>query len=106
MVDFQVTQFHVTFTKSLKICHSLSYKERLLKCDLFSLERRRLFADLVFFYKIVNNLINIDVSGEIKPIRESKTRGQSKRFIIPTARLNCRKNFFYQSCNSYLEQTE
>ena len=44
------------FTRSLNICHGLNYHDRLIKCDLISLEKRRLIADLFMFYKIVHKL--------------------------------------------------
>ena len=82
-----------SFTKSLKMCNSLTYSDRLLKCDLFSLERRRLNADLTLLFKIINKLVLINLGDSIKPLI-SVTRGHSKRFIIPTARINTRLHFF------------
>ena len=38
------------FTKTLKTCNSLDYKDRLIKCGLCSLERRRKIADLILFF--------------------------------------------------------
>jgi len=82
-----------SFTKSLYLCESLSYKDRLLKCKLKSLEYRRLFVDLTLFYKITNNLIKIDFGDVIAKV-DSVTRGHSKRFVVPLARKNCRSYFF------------
>ena len=56
-----------SFTKSLNICSSLTYSERLTVCGLRSLEYRRLVADLVLFYKIVNKLTVIDL-GDSLPV--------------------------------------
>ena len=80
-----------TFTRGLKSCSSLTYSERLIKCNLFSLERRRLVADLVLFYKIVNKLVTIDFH---ELMNYQNTRGHSKRFVVPAARINCRFHFF------------
>ncbi|HMK58440.1 MAG TPA: reverse transcriptase family protein [Nitrososphaeraceae archaeon] len=82
-----------SFTKKLKFCNTLTYSERLLKCSLCSLESRRLIADLVLFYKIINNLIEINLGDAIKPLI-SVTRGHSKRFKIPPARINTKLHFF------------
>ena len=82
-----------SFTKKLKFCNSLTYSERLLKCGLCSLERRRLIADLVLLYKISNNLVEINLGDAITPLI-SRTRGHSKRFKIPPARINCKLHFF------------
>jgi hypothetical protein len=82
-----------SFTKSLKLCNSLSYKDRLIKCDLYSLECRRLVADLTLLYKIVNKLIAVCLGDSILPL-VSITRGHSRRFIIPPARINTRLHFF------------
>jgi len=83
-----------SFTKSLYSCNSLAYSQRLENCNLKSLEYRRLFADLVLFYKVINKLIIIDFGNLICPLNHSITRGHSMRFVIPAARTNCRLNFF------------
>ena len=82
------------FTRSLYSCFSLSYRERLIKCNLQSLEYRRLCADLTLFYKVVYKLTDINFGESLKPVQQSVTRGHSKRYVIPASRLNCRKNFF------------
>ena len=48
------------FTKSLSGYKNLSYKERLTKSNLKSLELSRLFADLIFCYKILHDLVDIN----------------------------------------------
>ena len=69
-------------------------KDRLIKSELSLLERRRVVADLILFYKIVNRLIVIDLGDLIQPINCQQTRGHSRRFTIPPARINCRLHFF------------
>ena len=66
----------------------------MIKSELSSLERRRVVADLILFYKIVNRLIVIDLGDIIQPINFQLTRGHSRRFTIPPARINCRLHFF------------
>ena len=83
------------FTKYLSICSDCSsYSERLLVCDLVSLERRRLIADLVLFYKIVHKMVFIDLDETLIPLSASITRGHSRRFRVPIARTNLRNVFF------------
>ena len=60
---------------------------------MISLEFRRLIADLTFFFKIVNNIVKIDF-GDLIVQLNSVTRGHSKRFAVPPARINCRAHFF------------
>ena len=49
-----------SFTKKLSGYEDLSYKERLCKSGLKSLELTRLHADLILCYKILHNLIAVD----------------------------------------------
>ena len=83
-----------TFTKSLPSCRDLSYKNRLQLCGLSSLERRRLVADLVLFYKIVNKIVLIDLGVSLQPIGYSVTRGHSRRYKVPSARIDSRMYSF------------
>ena len=46
-----------SFTKSLPVYNNLTCAERLSKSGLCSLEQRRLYADLILFYKIIHKLI-------------------------------------------------
>ena len=50
------------FTKRLPGMKSLSYHQRLTKLDLESLELRRIRADLIFAYKLIFGLIDINPS--------------------------------------------
>jgi len=45
-------------------------------------------------YKIVHNLVEINLGDSIQLIVNSITRGHSKRIKVPMARLNCRAHFF------------
>lgn len=82
-----------TFTKTLKLCSSLSYKDRLLKCNLCSLERRRIIADLTLLYKISKNIVAVNLCESIKPLI-SITRGHTRRYKIPRARINTTLHVF------------
>lgn len=50
------------FTKNIPYLNDLSYNDRLAKLKLVPLELRRLHFDLIFYYKILNNLLPIDPS--------------------------------------------
>lgn len=73
---------------------SFSYKERLTKFNIISLERRRMVADLVLFYKIIYGLVDVNISTSFTKLNNARTRGHSLRMIPCAARLNSRVNFF------------
>jgi len=58
----------------------MSYKKRLLCLHLHSLELRRLHLDLLFCYKIVFGLVDIDFSNFFEFARTTKTRGHAYNF--------------------------
>ena len=58
-----------------------------------SLEYRRRFADMVQVYKIIFELERID-KETFFTFSSTMTRGHSKKFFKPRARLNVRKNAF------------
>ena len=86
------------FTKSLATGFNLSYVERLKKCNFYSLEKRRLFADMVLFFKVVNNVVYIDFGSSLHPVVDSLTRGHSRRFHVSTARTNTRHHSYLNRC--------
>ena len=48
------------FTKRLSGLSNMSYRDRLETLSLPTLEGRRLTADLIFCYKIINGLVSLD----------------------------------------------
>ena len=62
----------------------LSYKERLNRLGLFSLERRRLRGDLIEVYEIMRGIDQLDSQYLFPKVGESKTRGH--RFKVRGAR--------------------
>jgi Reverse transcriptase (RNA-dependent DNA polymerase)/Endonuclease-reverse transcriptase len=84
-----------SFTKKLNGLKEKSYSERLLICDLPSLELRRIRDDLVLCFKIVNNLIDLDVKSFFQFEKSVHcTRGHMYKLRIPMVKNNIRKNFF------------
>jgi hypothetical protein len=83
------------FTKKLAGYEGLSYGERLIKASLPTLELRRLRADLVLCYKILNGVVKISSSDtlfEINP--DSKTRGHPLKLKLKPARVDTRLHFY------------
>ena len=84
-----------SFTKRLDGMEGHSYSERLLLCDLPSLELRRLKADLVLCFSIVHNLISLNFDDFFQLYNGGhSTRGHSLKLKIPNVRSNVRKHFF------------
>jgi len=81
------------FTRRLDPCRNLSYSERLNYCCLITLERRRLIADLVLLYKIVHNLVTVDLDNALS-FSKGSTRGHSYKLEVKRARTNVRLHFF------------
>ena len=63
------------FTRMLPGLDGLSYKERLDRLGLFSLERRRLRGELIEVYKIMRGIDQLDSQYLFPKVGESKTRG-------------------------------
>ena len=84
------------FTRMLPGLDGLSYKERLDRLGLLSLERRRLRGDLIEVYKIMRGIDQLDSQHLFQMIGESKTRGH--RFKVRGERYKRvqRGNFFTQ----------
>ena len=84
-----------SFTKKLYGLKTLTYSERLVACEMPSLELRRLRADLLLCFKIVNNLIALNFT-EFFELEQSNfnTRGHKFKLKIPKINNAIRKNFF------------
>ena len=95
----QVESVQRRFTKRLPGYANLSYKERLLRLNIDSLEMRRLRQDLLFTYKIVFGIIN-DVACNFftlaNTVHEKNTRGHKYKIHVKYSRLDVRKYFFSQ----------
>jgi len=83
-----------SFTRSLRSCLDLSYKQRLAMCGLMTLERRRLLADLILLYRIINKLTDIDLGSSLTISSNLSTRGHSFKIVYTGARINSRLHFF------------
>ena len=71
----------------------LSYKSRLLQCDLTTLETRRLRGDQIEVFKIVNGYEDVD-RNMFKLKEGSRTRGHKAALVKEQCRLDMRKYSF------------
>jgi hypothetical protein len=84
------------FTKRLTSLRAMSYAERLAAINMDKLELRRLRFDLLFCYKIVFGLIDIQYNNMFDLNKSSITRGHCYKLIAKTSPLNARHHFY---CN-------
>ena len=84
-----------SFTKKLDGLIDLPYPQRLIACNLPSLELRRVWADLVLCFKIVHNQIALSFGDFFElDIRKHDIRGHHLKLRIPFAKHRARKSFF------------
>jgi len=90
----QIENIQKRFTKRVPGCSNLNYCDRLTKLKLQSLEHRRLIADLMMCFNIIqgNNCLNLDDFFKLNP--NKSLRGHSLKISLPLTKLNARKYFF------------
>jgi len=71
-----------------------AYFQRLNRLDLESLELQRLRQDLIFTYKLVFGLIDLDVHDFFRCSFEKVRRGHDYKLFLPTCHSSTRFNFF------------
>ena len=81
------------FTKYLPGLFHTEYPARLQLLGMESLEVRRIKADLVYFYKMVHGLVELDVEDFVT-FNQRTSRGHPYKINIQYSRVNCRKYFF------------
>lgn len=82
------------FTRILPTYRDLPYKDRLIEYNLNSLYARRLLFDLVFLFKIVWGLVDIDKHKYFDFDVDSRTRGHNFKVRGLYSRLDIRKHWF------------
>ncbi len=82
------------FTKSIPSLSELSYDERLDRLSAHSLKTRRQILDLIFLYKILNNLTELDPNELFVQDTEGITRGHSCKLHVKRVNREPYKNFF------------
>ena len=83
-------------TKMIPELRDLSYENRLLQCDLTTLETRRLRGDQIEVFKIVNGYEDVDRNMFFKLKEDSRTRGHKATLVKEQCRLDMRKYSFSQ----------
>lgn len=81
-------------TKLCKGLSKLSYYDRMQELGLPSLKFRRLRGDLIQAYKIINNILTVDVNYFFQFSASNRTRNSVKKIFINRSRTNLRKNCF------------
>ena len=82
------------FTRKIPCLQYMRYAERLRTLQIPSLERRRLHADLIFCYKILNGFVEGPPSSYGIVLSERQSRGHSQKLLVQHARVNVRKSYF------------
>ncbi|MFH4981392.1 hypothetical protein AB6A40_008101 [Gnathostoma spinigerum] len=79
-----------------------SYSERCDKFQIDTLELRRVKRDLTLVYKIINGLVDIDVSSIFSEVKNI-TRGHKHRLRCPfiPKSTKCKNYFSYRVCNAW-----
>jgi hypothetical protein len=93
----QIESVQRNFTKRLPGYALLSYKARLSRLGLESLEMRRLKYDLLFTYKIVFGLVSdaaINMFTLTNSLYSTSTRGHAYKLYPHNSRIDLRKHFF------------
>ena len=80
------------FTK--KLLPDLTYRHRLLILNLDSLFVRRVKFDLIFVYKMLHNLVNLNANDYFSFTLLSSLKGNSFKLHYNYSRLDIRKHFF------------
>ena len=83
-------------TKMIPELRDLSYEECLKECGLTTLETRRLRADDIEVFKILNGYENIDRNVFFSLKKDSRTRGHEVKLVKDPCRLDITKHSFSQ----------
>ena len=81
------------FTKKLPGLCNMTYLQRLNVCNVESLEERRIKIDLLWMYKILHNLISINLGNNIKLSVNSDTKGNMYKLYRCNFCLDVKKFF-------------
>ena len=82
------------FTKKLSGLYNCSYEARLASLGIESLEKRRVKTDLIMYYRILHNLVDVDHRLFFTLSSNSVTRGHPLKLIKPHCHTNTQLNQF------------
>ena len=83
-------------TKLVPELRDMPYEDRLRELDLFSLSERRKRGDMIFLYKIFNNLVDIEPSKIFNLAKDTSTRGHPFKIYQERSKSDIRHNFYTQ----------
>ena len=86
------------WTKKIDGFGDLSYGERLLRLNLYSVKGRLLRADMIKCYKIFNGLSVISPSDLFTCPQSTRTRGHRYKILKPRISIESRRRFFSVRC--------
>ena len=90
----QIESVQRLFTRRLPGLESHPYRERLQILGLPSLELRRLRADLLLCFKIINGLLPVKPENYGLLLSTTSTRGHCKKLFADHTRIDVRRNYF------------
>ena len=73
---------------------TINYDDRLQSLGLDRLELRRLHADLITCYKIINNMVAVPFNSFFKFAVSTNTRGHPLKLMLPESQVNARAHAF------------
>lgn len=82
------------FTRKLSGLEKISYQERLKILKLPSLELRRLRADLLLCFKILNGYVSGDLTSYGLVFSKTSTRGHNQKLFIDHTKVEARRHYF------------
>ena len=83
-----------SFTKAIQNLRFSTYKERLINLCIDSLQCRRIKADLVFCYKILHNLVDVNSKELFTLSQNTHLRGNKFKLVKPKS-VSVRDSNFY-----------
>ena len=82
------------FTKAIRHLRFSTYRERLVNLHVDSLQCRRIKTDLVFCYKLIHNLVDVDTKQFVTLSQNTQLRGNKFKLVKPQSVTVRDANFF------------
>jgi hypothetical protein len=82
------------FTKTIDCLRSSGYKELLINLGLDSLQCRRVEFDLIFCFKLLYGLVDVNTNDFVVLSHNNNVRGNQYKLVKPIATSTCDANFF------------
>jgi len=82
------------FTRMIPAVRNLPYEQRLAKLHLWTLEDRRVRADIIEVYKVIHGLSTVDFGCFFEFCHHDRTRGHSLKLHKNRVLTDLRRHFF------------